>query len=58
MLDFLLPVVLFTAPVLLVVVLAVAFGRRLTGSCGGVGPDGKCERCGKPAAEMPEERCP
>jgi hypothetical protein len=61
--ELLLPVLLVTAPVLLVVALAILFGRRLTGSCGGVGPDGSCSRCGKPAAEMPaargeRERCP
>lgn len=53
MTEILLPIVLFTVPVLLVVVLATAFGRRLRGSCGGVGPDGSCSRCGRPAEEMP-----
>lgn len=53
MTQFLLPIVLFTVPVLVIVLLATAFGRRLRGSCGGVGPDGSCSRCGKPASEMP-----
>jgi len=30
-------------------VLAVAFGRKLSGSCGGASPDGTCMRCGKRA---------
>ena len=51
--DLLLPVVVMAVPVLAIVVLALVFGRRLKGSCGGVGPDGRCPRCGKPAAEMP-----
>lgn len=42
-------------PVLLVTLLALKFGRRLTGSCGGIGADGMCTRCGKSAAEMPTE---
>ncbi|MHC5066310.1 MAG: hypothetical protein ACYTG5_20315 [Planctomycetota bacterium] len=42
-------------PVLLVTLLAVKFGRKLAGSCGGIGADGMCTRCGKPAAEMPTE---
>lgn len=55
MLDYVLPVLILTVPVLAVVLLAVAFGRRLSGSCGGVGPDGRCSRCGRPAAEMPAQ---
>ena len=51
--DFLLPIVVLTVPVLAVVALATLFGRRLSGSCGGVGPDGSCTRCGKPSSEMP-----
>jgi hypothetical protein len=45
--QYLLPIVLLALPVLVVVVLALAFGRKLSGSCGGVGPDGGCTRCGK-----------
>jgi len=51
--EFLLPILVFLVPVLAVVALALFFGRRLSGSCGGVGADGSCARCGKPAAEMP-----
>jgi hypothetical protein len=47
--SFLVPIVVFTVPVLAIVALALA-GRRLSGSCGGVGPDGSCQRCGKTAA--------
>jgi hypothetical protein len=54
-LDFLLPILFLAIPVFAIVVLAVAFGRRLSGSCGGVGTDGRCSRCGKPAAEMPSD---
>lgn len=56
MLDYVLPVLILTVPVLAVVLLALAFGRRLSGSCGGVGADGRCSRCGKPAAEMPARK--
>ena len=52
--DILLPMLVFTVPVLLIVFLAVAFGRRLSGSCGGLDAGGKCSRCGKPAAEIPK----
>lgn len=52
MTDFLLPILVFSVPVLAIVFLAMA-GKRLSGSCGGVGPDGNCSRCGKSAAEMP-----
>jgi hypothetical protein len=52
--EFLLPILVFLVPVLAVVALALLFGRRLGGSCGGVGPDGTCVRCGKPAAEIPK----
>ena len=54
--DLLLPIVVMAVPVLAIVVLAVVFGRRLQGSCGGVGPDGTCPRCGKTAAEIPERK--
>ncbi len=61
--NILLPVLVFTAPVLLIVFLTVAFGRKLSGSCGGVDADGRCSRCGKPAPEIPtssdrRESCP
>ena len=61
MLDYLLPIVLFALPVFAVVALTVGRGTELKGSCGGVGADGKCSRCGKPAVEMPTrktEPCP
>lgn len=51
--DFLLPILVGTVPVLLIVALAIFGNRRLAGSCGGVTPDGKCSRCGKPAADIP-----
>jgi hypothetical protein len=50
--SYLLPILVFTVPVLAVVALALS-GRKLSGSCGGVGPDGTCSRCGREAAEMP-----
>ena len=53
MFEFLIPVLALSLPVLVIVALAVFFNRRLSGSCGGVGADGKCSRCGIPAAEMP-----
>ena len=53
MFDLIVPVLGMAIPVLVVVSLAVLFGRKLSGSCGGVGADGKCSRCGKPEAEMP-----
>ncbi|MBL9079056.1 MAG: hypothetical protein JNL08_16245 [Planctomycetes bacterium] len=46
----LVPIVVFSVPVLAVVLLALA-GRRLAGSCGGMNPDGSCSRCGKPAGD-------
>ncbi len=61
MTQFLLPILLFLVPVLAVVLLATKFGRQLKGSCGGVGADGRCTRCGKPAADVPPARdgsCP
>jgi hypothetical protein len=42
----LLPILVFTVPVLAIVLLALG-GRRLSGSCGGMNPDGSCQRCGK-----------
>ncbi len=47
MTQYLLPILLLAVPVLVVVGLAVLFGRRLSGSCGGSGPDGTCARCGR-----------
>ena len=49
MTQYLLPILLLAVPVLVVVVIAVAFGRKLSGSCGGASPDGTCMRCGKRA---------
>jgi len=51
--DLLLSILVFTLPVLAIVGLAIFFNRRLSGSCGGVGPDGACTKCGKRADEMP-----
>lgn len=53
MTDYLLPILVFTVPVLVIVFFALS-GRRLAGSCGGVGPDGNCRRCGKATDEMPK----
>lgn len=49
--NFLLPILVFSVPVLAVVFLALG-GRRLSGSCGGTNPDGSCTRCGKPKDAM------
>ncbi|MCA8975588.1 MAG: hypothetical protein KDC98_12770 [Planctomycetes bacterium] len=46
--TFLLPIFVFTIPVLAIVVLAIG-GRRLSGSCGGLSADGSCNRCGRAA---------
>lgn len=46
MTEFLLPILVFSVPVLGIVLLAM-MGRRLTKSCGGTGPDGRCLRCGE-----------
>ncbi|HEU4418253.1 MAG TPA: hypothetical protein VFT55_04900 [Planctomycetota bacterium] len=43
----LLPILVFTIPVLAIVFLALG-GRRLSGSCGAMSPDGSCQRCGRP----------
>lgn len=48
MTSVLLPILVFTVPVLAIVFLAMG-GKRLSGSCGGMNPDGSCKRCGKPA---------
>ncbi|MEO0481800.1 MAG: hypothetical protein AAF196_20225 [Planctomycetota bacterium] len=53
--SFLLPVLLFLIPVLAVVLLATAFGRRLSGSCGGQ-DNGPCATCGRSAEEVAEAR--
>jgi hypothetical protein len=50
--QYLLPILVFSVPVLAVVVLAMS-GRRLSGSCGAARPDGSCSRCGKPADAVP-----
>jgi hypothetical protein len=50
--SILLPILVFTVPVLAIVLLAVG-GRRLSGSCGGMSPDGSCQRCGKTADGTP-----
>ena len=60
MANVLLPILVFTVPVLAIVLLALG-GRRLSGSCGGVGPDGSCKRCGRTAADGeadPAAACP
>ncbi len=44
----LLPILVFTVPVLAIVFLALG-GRRLSGSCGGMNGDGSCQRCGRKA---------
>ncbi|MBL8729613.1 MAG: hypothetical protein JNM25_14355 [Planctomycetes bacterium] len=51
----LLPIVVFSLPVLAIVVFAIS-GRRLAGSCGGMSPDGSCARCGKPAGDAGADR--
>ena len=50
--NLLLPILVFTVPVLAVVFLALS-GRKLSGSCGGTDPNGRCNRCGKAADAMP-----
>ena len=50
--QYLLPILVFSVPVLAVVFLALS-GRRLSGSCGATRPDGSCGRCGKAADAMP-----
>jgi len=52
----LLPILVITVPVLAIVLLAVG-GRRLSGSCGGMNPDGSCQRCGK-TGDQPEPNGP
>jgi hypothetical protein len=56
--SYVLPILVFTVPVLAIVLLAVG-GRRLSGSCGGLSADGSCRRCGRTAgAPEPEGACP
>jgi hypothetical protein len=56
--SILLPIVVLSVPVLAIVVLAIG-GRRLSGSCGGMSPDGSCRRCGKASADPePVGGCP
>jgi hypothetical protein len=50
--NFLLALAGFTLPVLLIVGLAVLFNRRLSASCGGLSPDGRCGRCGRTGEEI------
>jgi hypothetical protein len=55
--NVLLPILVITVPVLAIALLAVG-GRKLSGSCGGMNPDGSCQRCGKQAgAPEPEGAC-
>lgn len=55
--NFLLPILVLTVPVLAIAALALN-GRSLSGSCGGKNPDGSCSRCGKAAREPePEGAC-
>lgn len=54
--TFLLPLLVVALPILAIVLLAVAGKRRLSGSCGGVGADGSCVRCGKPATDVDKLR--
>jgi hypothetical protein len=55
--NVLLPILVITVPVLAIVLLAVG-GRKLSGSCGGMNPDGSCQRCGKSAGQPePEGAC-
>lgn len=56
-LSFLLPVLVITVPVAAIALLALN-GKALSGSCGGMNPDGSCSRCGKAAGEPePEGAC-
>jgi hypothetical protein len=50
--NLLLPILVFSVPVLAIVLLALS-GRRLSGSCGGMNKDGSCQRCGKTASDLP-----
>ena len=52
--SFLLPILVITLPVLAIAVLATK-GMRLSGSCGGMNPDGSCQRCGKPVSDSDSE---
>ena len=54
--DLFLPVLIMAVPVMVIVLLALVSGRKLSGSCGGVGPDGACTRCGKPADQIAADR--
>ncbi|MEQ1634580.1 MAG: hypothetical protein ABL997_19530 [Planctomycetota bacterium] len=47
--NILLPILVFSLPVLAIVLLALS-GRKLSGSCGGMNKDGSCSRCGKTAS--------
>ena len=50
--NLLLPILVFSIPVLAIVLLALS-GRRLSGSCGGMNKDGSCNRCGRTAQDGP-----
>ena len=55
--SYLLPVLVITVPVAAIALFALG-GRSLSGSCGGVNPDGSCSRFGKAAGEPhPEGAC-
>ncbi len=53
--DFVLPILMMAVPVFLIVTLALLFGRRLSGSCGGMA-DGSCGKCGRSGDEVHEHR--
>ena len=55
MFDFVLPILMMAVPVFLIVTLALLFGRRLSGSCGGMA-DGTCSKCGRSGDEVNEHR--
>jgi len=50
--NLLLPILVFSIPVMAIVLLALS-GRRLSGSCGGMNKDGNCNRCGRTAQDGP-----
>jgi len=54
--NVLLPILVLAVPILVIVSIAIVGGRRLSGSCGGVGPEGKCARCGATAPEIERRR--
>jgi len=54
--DLLLAVAAFTVPVLVLVGLSLLFRKRLSGTCGTLGPDGRCGACGRGPDEMAQAR--